>query len=179
MQQVWVRTEPNDTYESYGSCKAEGKASIALLTLLAVVNALALVFANIEAFRARNVTSEFSESQYVMIIMICLAQALFIGVPLLVIVRYNATASYFMWAGLIFVVTTTILGLLFVPKMILMRQSHRAADANAQSQSTAIPTIENQNYTDGEPEVQSPGIVIVSSRDALTVGQGTVMTGKF
>ena len=179
MQQVWVRTEPNDKYESHGYCKAEGNASIALLTLLAVLNAIALVFANIEAFRARNVTSEFSESQYVMIIMICLVQALFIGVPLLIIVRENAIATYFMWAGLIFVVTIAILGLLFVPKVILVRQRTRNLAESPLSQSTTTTGIENQNNTDGGPELQSPEIVIITSRDALEPGQGTMMTGKF
>ena len=176
LQQVWVRTEPNDKYESHGYCKAEGKASIALLTLLAVLNAVALVFANIEAFRARNITSEFSESQYVFCIMICLFQALFIGVPLLIIVRENAIATYFMWAGLIFVVTTAILGLLFVPKVILVRRRTRNLAESPPSQST---TIENQNNTDGGLELQSQEIVIVTSRNALEPGQGTMMTGKF
>jgi len=181
---LWFRTEPNDAYESQGYCRAEGDAYIIFLILIAIVNFLALVLANIQAFRARNITTEFSESLYVMMTMVSLLQALVIGVPLLVIVHENPVAGYFICSGLIFVVTTAILGLMFVPKMYLVRQRARDGAESSASRNTtrhSQPDTENQNNTHSRLShaEQAPEIVIVDSRSGLESGNHTVMTGKF
>ena len=174
---VWVRTEPNDDYESKGYCEAEGKTYIVFLVLIAIVNASALVLANVEAFRARNVSSEFSEALYVMMTMVSLLQALVIGIPLLILVRENTVASYFVWSGLIFVVTMAIIGLMFVPKIVMVR--NRAMDSGSAVGATGS-SAQNQNNNQTQPGTEpAPEIVIIASRDALEPGNGTVLVGKF
>ena len=168
---VWIRTEPNEQYESHGNCEAEGQSYIAFLVLIGIVNALALVSATVQAYRARNIASEFSESWYIMVILVSLLQALIIGVPLLIIVSDNEVASYFVWCGIIFVITSAVLGLMFGPKIVLVRnleiRDHEA---------------ENQTNENGESDTkeQPVEVVIVSSSDNLQQpGNRTVMIGTF
>ena len=119
---VWYRTESNIAYQSTGYCRAEGDSYIIFLILIGSVNFCALTLANVQAFQARNIGTEFSESFYVFMTMVSLLQALVIGAPLLVIARDNPIANYLVWSGLIFVMTMAILGLMFVPKMMLVRE---------------------------------------------------------
>ena len=81
---MWHRTKP-ENHQSYGYCSSEGRASIGFLVSIAIVNVSALVLANVQAFRARNIATEYSESLYVFITMMSLLQALFIGIPLIVL----------------------------------------------------------------------------------------------
>ena len=168
---IWVRTEPNEEYESHGYCESEGQSYIAFLVLIGIVNALALVSATIQAYRARNIASEFSESWYIMVILLSLLQALIIGVPLLIIVSDNEVASYFVWCGIIFVITSAVLALMFGPKIVLVR------NINLRDHEAENPTNENGEANAKEKPVE---VVIVSSSDNLQQpGNRTVMVGTF
>ena len=60
----WQR-EPiaeNDPTSTYGFCKSEGKASIVFLTLLILLDVLALVLACVQAYHARKMDDELTES---------------------------------------------------------------------------------------------------------------------
>ena len=168
---IWVRTEPNEQNESYGYCEAEGRSYIAFLVFIGIVNASALVLATSQAYRARNIASEFSESWYIMVILGSLIQALVIGVPLLVIVSDNEVASYFVWCGIVFVITCAVLGLLFGPKIVLVR------NMNSHDNEAENPTNKNGESNVEEQPVE---VVIVSSYDSLQQpGNRTVMVGTF
>lgn len=122
---VWVRTEPTtDYYESFGNCEETEGTGVVFKSLIGAVNLLALVLASVQAFRARNISSEFSDAFYVMMTMVSLLQTSIIGIPLLILVQDNIAAMYFIWCGLIFVATTAVCGLMFGPKILLVR--HRA-----------------------------------------------------
>ena len=164
---IWVRTEPNEQYESHGYCEAEGQSYIAFLVFIGIVNASALVLATIQAYRARNIASEFSESWYIMVILGSLIQSLIIGVPLLIIVSDNEVASYFVWCGIIFVISCAVLGLMFGPKIVLVRS------INSQINEAGNPTR-------SDVEEQPVEVVILSSTDDLQQpGNRTVMVGTF
>lgn len=117
----WVRTEPDDQNQSHGFCQADDRGAYKFLIPIGVINALALILANVQAFRARNVSTEYSESSYIFFAMLSLLQALIIGVPLLIIVNDNEVANYFVWCGIIFVIATAILGFIFGPKIFQVR----------------------------------------------------------
>ena len=91
---VWVRTDPDENYKSYGYCES-GDAAKVFLGLIAVVNIAALVLANVQAFRARNISTEFSESFWIGMVMVCILQALVLGIPLLIIVDNSIVAGMF------------------------------------------------------------------------------------
>lgn len=180
---VWVRTEPNDKYESQGHCQAEGKLQTVFLALIVIVNAFALILAIVEAFRARHLSTEFSDAFYVMMTMVSLLQALVIGIPLVILVNDISVAKYFVWSGLIFVLNMAILGFMFVPKMDTARR--RAKDGTTGNSSgypqqahpnTQHRTIPNDGHTGAE---QAPTVVIISSRDAQQSGNPSIVRGKF
>ena len=137
---VWMRTEPNGDFVSQGYCQGILGSHVIFEALLGVVNIVALMMANVQAYRARNICSEFSDSSNVMMTMVSLLQALIIGIPLLIIVKGNHVATYFIWCGLIFIATTAVLGLMFVPKMVLVRERARHPPERASSRfSISLP----------------------------------------
>jgi len=159
---VWVRTVPDENYESYGYCQS-GKGAKVFLGFIAVVNIAALVLANVQAFRARKISMDFSESFWIGMIMVCILQALVLGIPILIIVDNNIVAEFFLWSGLIFVVSMAVLGLLFLPKMLAVR--HRQARS-----ASAI--------TDGTNSSEPPQSVAISSDNIMEDGNRCI-TGTF
>lgn len=107
-----------DELTSYGQCLAEGTQWVGFICALAVLNFAALVLANVQAFMARSINDELSESKYIGLAMLSMLQIFIVGVPLLWIVKTNPSALFFVWTGIIFIVCTTILGLIFLPKVI-------------------------------------------------------------
>lgn len=93
---VWVRTEPNELNESQGYCQSLGSSYIIFLALIVVVNFLALVLASVQAFRARDINADFSESFYIGMTIISLLQALVLGVPIMILVRHFYLAFFFL-----------------------------------------------------------------------------------
>ena len=136
---VWVRTEPTgDYFESYGSCEESKGKGVVFKSLIGAVNLLALVLASVQAFRARNISSEFSDAFYVMMTMVSLLQTSIIGIPLLILVQDNIAATYFIWCGLIFIATTAVCGLMFGPKILLVKQrANRPTERSSQRTSIA------------------------------------------
>lgn len=145
---VWVRTEPNDAYESQGYCQGNNGSHVIFEGLIGVVNFVALVMANVQAYRARNISSEFSDSFSVMMTMLSLLQALIIGVPVLILVQDNHVATYFIWCGLIFVITTAVLGLMFVPKIILVKERAKLPpDRTSRRMTMALSAQPSQRFS--------------------------------
>jgi len=104
--------------ESSRSCAKTNNEWPIYAGLLCLINFSVLVFASIQAFRARKIELDFSESQFLAIAMICTMQVLFIGIPLIYIVDgTNNSASCFMRITIIFVSCTANLLLIFVPKI--------------------------------------------------------------
>eukprot|EP00804_Cyclotella_cryptica_P011025 CCRYP_017488-RA/>CCRYP_017488-RA protein AED:0.30 eAED:0.30 QI:710/1/0.9/1/0.44/0.3/10/542/659 len=172
---VWHRTEPDDYHNSEGYCAASGEAKYIFVALIGAVNLLALILANMQAFRARRITTEFSESSYVMMTMVSLLQALLISIPLLVLVQDNEIVFYFVMFVLIFTVTTATLGLMFGPKIVLVRQ--RALEA-AQSRDRNETSNDNVNGT-SNTEGRECDVVIEAVRSKEIEGNASVISGTF
>ena len=97
------RTE-NGELESYGHCVSADNTATAMLGLVAGVNIVAVVLANIQAYLTRNLTVAYDESRYIALSMGFIMQAFFIGLPLLFLAEDNTTASYVVRSLLVFVV---------------------------------------------------------------------------
>lgn len=123
----WERVY-EDELNSYGVCAAEGDAWKGFLSAVAAINAGALILANVQAYIARNIKDEFSESKWIGIAMASMLQMALVGTPLLALVYDNPNARFFVWTGIIFVVCTSLLLLIFVPKIILKRESDRKSN---------------------------------------------------
>jgi hypothetical protein len=126
----WVRIE-TDEFNSYGICKPQGRTWIIFLSLIIVVNSCALLLANVEAYRARSISDEFSESKYIGFAMVSMLQALLLGLPLAVLVTNNPAARLFTYSGIIVLISMSLLLLIFVPKMIIVVQDNKDKKARS------------------------------------------------
>jgi hypothetical protein len=81
----------------------------------------ALILANVQAYQARKVETEYAESTYIGIAMLLIMQVLLVGVPLMFLVRDNPPASFFIQVCIIFMVCSATLLLIFVPKVARQR----------------------------------------------------------
>lgn len=125
----WERTiEVYDSYgrpsQSSGSCHSDHTA--AFLSSLFSINAIALIYALVEAYQARNITTEFSESTHIAQAMVCICESLFVGVPVLVIVSGSPTAEMFVQTAIVFIIVASLLLLMFVPKILSMKRGAEA-----------------------------------------------------
>jgi hypothetical protein len=110
-----IKTSPLD---SYGACQAGDSAVWKVcISLLSILNGAALFLANFQAYRARNLSTEYGESKYIGMAMACILQVTVVGVPLLFLVQTTPSADYFVRCTIVLVVCMSILLLIFVPKM--------------------------------------------------------------
>jgi hypothetical protein len=123
----WVRQYINDDpTNSYGFCKAKGNASIAFSSLLILLNAGALVLACVMSYRSRKMDNEYTESRWIGVACLSWVQVILIGVPVILLTRTQPAAQYFTSSSLIFLVCSSMLLLLFVPKMKSVKKSQSA-----------------------------------------------------
>jgi len=88
--------------------------------LLVIVNATALVAAIITAYKARNMSTELQESKYIAIAMLSTFETFLFLVPVAVLVGNLPTVSFFVYSAAIFVISMSVLLLIFVPKLFAM-----------------------------------------------------------
>jgi gamma-aminobutyric acid type B receptor len=114
----WTRIQTSRT-ESYGKCVATGDkvAWHIIISLVTVVNGIALIMANVQAYRARRISTEYGESRYIAMAMVSILQVVLVGIPILFLVDENPTARYFIQCSIAFVICMSILLWMYVPKM--------------------------------------------------------------
>eukprot|EP00977_Amphora_coffeiformis_P007119 scaffold1552_cov175-Amphora_coffeaeformis.AAC.10 len=115
----------NRVIATYGLCQSDSVTWY--LVPLAILNLSVLLLANWQAFTARNILSEFSESKYIGFTNMSLLQATLTGVPVLFVVRESPQAFYLILVFMIFVTCAAVLLLIFVPKIILADQRNSSS----------------------------------------------------
>ncbi|KAL9186795.1 hypothetical protein ACHAXT_010515 [Thalassiosira profunda] len=130
---VWNR-EPidDDPSNTYGFCASEGTASIAFITVLILLNLTALVLACVQAWRARKMDDEFTESRWLGMAIMSWIQVLVIGVPVILLTRSDPIASYFTQTALVFLVCVSMLCFIYVPKMRMMSKQSKQRESLSQ-----------------------------------------------
>ena len=106
--------------ETFGFCVSD---SPVYLAILGAINAGVLIFSVYEAYTARSISTEFSESEYIFKILVLILLVFFIGIPVLVIARDTPAAYVFVFAGIIFTVCCSVLLLIFVPKYLALKEA--------------------------------------------------------
>ena len=115
-----VDTDPfGRNIETYYQCGSE-KGGI-FLGILAGLNIAVLLFAILQCWHARKISTELSESQYIFSAISIIIMASFLGIPVSIIARDNVNAFYFVASGLIVVVCLSILLLIYAPKVHVLR----------------------------------------------------------
>lgn len=107
----------NRVISTYGSCRSNNV--VPYLVPLVLINVSVLLLANWQAYEARHIEIEFSESKYIGITIASMLQASLMGVPILFIVRENPQAFYLVFTFMIFVICMATLLLIFAPKIVL------------------------------------------------------------
>jgi len=111
------------TEEMYAICSTDGSRShIIFISILGFINLGSVFFALIQAYQTRKISTELSESAYIFRVMSIILYAAFLGIPVLILAGENVDAYFFVWAGLIFIVCSSILLLIFLPKILATKK---------------------------------------------------------
>ena len=113
----------NRVISTSGTCQSDHVARY--WVPLAAINILCLCVANWQAYEARSLSSEFSESKYIGIACVSMMQTALMGIPIMIVVRDQPEALYLVLVCMIFIVSMAVLLLVFVPKMVLMENYNR------------------------------------------------------
>ena len=109
----------NRIISTYGSCvSSDGtKGWVPYIVILLLLNFSSLVFAIVQAYKARSVSVAFSETRYITFALALMIQACVVGVPLLFLVYDEPQDYYVVWLCLLAATCLTLLFLIFVPKV--------------------------------------------------------------
>lgn len=132
----WVRHfVANDEFErpieSKGSCVSDNL--IPYLVTLAVVDLGTMVVAAYEAYKARNISLEFSESVGIGRAIGCIVVLASLGVPIVYIAEENNRAYYFVLSGILFVNCMAALSFIFLPKVFFRKKAAGSQMENIRS----------------------------------------------
>lgn len=117
--------------ESYGFCTY--RDSWGYLVALGVIFIGTLAFTVWQAWKARKISTEFAESDYIARALSLILNTFFIGVPVLVIANDEPIAFFFVTTGIIFVVSGALLSLIFLPKIFITHDIRSFRRSNVRS----------------------------------------------
>lgn len=133
--------------ETYGVCNSE-HATI-FLSVLCVINIGSLLYALLEAWRARKVSTELSESSYIFTALGLVLVATLFGIPVIIISSSSAlrvSAYYFVTSGIIFVVCTSIILLIFLPKVKALNKPSNSSTVSSFGGGRPTVSLSRQYY---------------------------------
>ena len=132
--------------ESLGTCTGSSRDDwTPYLGVLLAINGTMVFLASYQSYRARSISVEFSESKYVGMILTAILQALVIGIPIIVIVSENPTATFVVESSLVFILCGTILLCMFIPKMLFLRDNIIEEKKKAERQKDKLERIKRAN----------------------------------
>jgi hypothetical protein len=119
-------------WSTFGVCRSSddghGLVAIFMVVLVSAVNITAFLVACFQAYQARNISDEFSESKNLGIALLSWFQILLVGLPVLFLInRDNNKARYFLQVILVFAVCMAMLLPIFVPIIFQTRQARNPA----------------------------------------------------
>jgi hypothetical protein len=102
--------------ETKGFCNYDESAPYAIILMIILLGTVALSL--YEAFVARNISTEFAESDYIFVVLCVVFLVSFMGIPVMLIARDQPQARFFCSACILFVICVAVLLLIFCPKMV-------------------------------------------------------------
>lgn len=161
--------------ETYGICVGESLENTLLFAgIIAAVDISSLVFANIQAYQCRNISVEYSESQWIAIAMVSIMQVLFIGIPLMVLVIDEPEPQFFVRVGIVFVTSMSTLLLIFLPKVKYNRDLNREkADKERARRQRNQESVNNSDYMSYVNSGTSSSVLLSTASAAEDIDGGT------
>mmetsp|Transcript_38162 Transcript_38162/g.92345 ORF Transcript_38162/g.92345 Transcript_38162/m.92345 type:complete len:256 (-) Transcript_38162:1328-2095(-) len=89
---------------------------------LGVIHLGVLFYTLEQAYVARNVSTEFAESEYIFLLLAAILFVSFMGIPTLFIAQDEPRASFFVATAIVFVVCMAVMLLIFIPKVMAARK---------------------------------------------------------
>jgi len=122
------RALPTEQWVTYGAC-VTGDTGHVFSGLLIAINFVALLFASYQAFKARDISSEFSESKSLGLALFMWVQVLLVAAPSFFLLDVeNVTVRYFLFTGLIFVLSESMMVVIFVPLALAIKEYNENPD---------------------------------------------------
>jgi hypothetical protein len=120
----WTRRPVNgQPWNTFGRCRFGGTGSIVFFALDMLLNVVSLGLASYQAYKARNISDEFSESKNLGIALFSWLQLIVVGCPVLFLIKDdNPTARYFLEVALLFAICMSMLLIIFVPMFLEVRE---------------------------------------------------------
>jgi 7 transmembrane sweet-taste receptor of 3 GCPR len=116
----------NRILSTYGACRSDH--ALAYLLPLAIINVSAVAIAAWQAYRARDIEDEFSESKYIGLAIYSMLQAFLTGVPVIAVVKDSPQSYYVLLTVIIFFLSSSWLLLIFLPKLLLHRKYSKLSE---------------------------------------------------
>jgi 7 transmembrane sweet-taste receptor of 3 GCPR/Receptor family ligand binding region len=177
---VWERDYDSESTDAFGRSMAsighcepsDPRSSTVYLSLIVVINISVLLFANYQAYLARNLPTEFSESTYITVAMGLLLEVCILGIPLLFLASGDPTVSLLIRTILATASGLAILLPIFLPKYI-QRNVNRRYDKAVLERTGVAPTkskivISMWNGNNSSPE--NPGLDPLAEENLGVIG---------
>jgi hypothetical protein len=171
-------------WETFGSCVSD--MGLPYIITLCLVNGAALLLALVQAYKARHIKTEFSESKHIAVAMVSICQSLLLGIPLLWLVSSKndgqvPSATYFVISAIIFVSCMSVLILIFVPKLLVIRNELDIITGSSQRGSSWLrrhDPIRRRSTSDGRYSINSDQARIDSQVNRLITENWTLLRDK-
>jgi ABC-type sugar transport system substrate-binding protein len=138
----------NRIISTYGSCRSNHAASF--LVPLGVINLIAVAISCWQAFRARNIASEFSEAKYIGLSVGSMTQAFLTGIPVVVVVKHIPRTYYVVLTLMIYILSMTVLLLIFLPKIMQHRDYSKMSKKEQNEMiKTSLRTLTTEGHNSG------------------------------
>lgn len=168
-----VRHVQNEPWNQYGTCTLEGATGMTLLILTALFNVAVLLIACHQAYKAKDISDEYSESKHLGIALFGWVEIVLVGMPVLFLIENdNSNAKYFLQVILITCICLSMLLIIFIP---ITMQFH----AHKRRTSSAVGTARSKVHLSGfdMPDCDLPSASFHSGANELvtsrTMSSGT------
>uniref|UniRef100_A0A7S1ZKP5 G-protein coupled receptors family 3 profile domain-containing protein n=1 Tax=Ditylum brightwellii TaxID=49249 RepID=A0A7S1ZKP5_9STRA len=169
-----ITSSSADSRSSYGICVlGRSGVSTAMISCLLVVGFCVIVLANYQAYKARRISVEFSESKYVAMCMVVMLQVLLIGIPLSVLVSEDPVPRYFVMTAIIFILTMSLLLLIFVPKMHFVNDEKKGRRKTNSTNVSGLRIVKNPHHQSGLSKKQVNDLENVFKEAETYIGDTT------
>jgi 7 transmembrane sweet-taste receptor of 3 GCPR len=128
--------------ESFGECASEDAYIYAIV--ICAINFTFLMLGNWAVYQSRNIETEYNESRYIAVSLFAVLQAWCMGIPILAVTYDNPQGRFYVMCGIIFVTAQSILSLVYIPKMLNLRQARKVAQKEEDPKRKAYAAYANR-----------------------------------